>query len=119
MSEKYQLSERTIAFSVSVVKHCARYEKPALRSIIDQVIRSSTSVGANYAEANNAASKTDFKNKIYIAKKEAAETEYWLEVLKRLGDTTEELEQIKTECHEILMILQKIITTLRSKANEN
>ena len=113
MSEKYQLSERTLAFSVRVIKHVSRYDKVALRSVIDQVIRSSTSVGANYAEANNASSKTDFKNKIFIAKKETAETEYWLKILKNLGDDTDELLLLLTECHEILMILQKIISTMK------
>ena len=116
MSEKYQLSERSLSFSVAVIRHCSRYSKqPTLRSTIDQVVQSATSIGANYAEANNAASKVDFKNKIFIAKKEAAETEYWLTILQRLGDNTEELVNLKTECHEMLMILQKIINTLRDK----
>lgn len=115
MSEKYQLGDRTLAFSVNVIRHCSRYKQQSLRSVIDQVIRSATSVGANYAEANNAASKTDFKNKIFIAKKEAAETEYWLKILKRLGDDSEDLATLLSECHEILMILQKIITTLRNE----
>ncbi len=59
------LEQRTIRFSVNTVKLCGKFAKdPALRSIIDQVIRSATSIGANYAEANNASSKNDFKNKI-------------------------------------------------------
>ncbi len=114
MTEKYKLSERTLVFSVDVIKHCSRYKQPTIRSSVDQVIRSATSIGANYAEANNAASKVDFKNKIFIAKKEAAETEYWLKILQKLGDESPELQRLLSECHEILMILQKIISTLRS-----
>ncbi len=113
MNEKYQLSERTLAFSVAIIKHCVHYKQASLRSIVDQVIRSSTSIGANYAEASNAASKVDFKNKIYIAKKEAAETEYWLKIFQKLGDSSDELAALIKECHELLMILQKITNTLR------
>lgn len=116
MSEKYQLSERTLSFSVSVIKHCSRYTQPTLRSVVDQVIRSATSIGANYAEANNAASRIDFRNKIFIAKKEAAETEYWLNILLSLGDSTDDLRKLIQECHEILMILQKIISTLKGQS---
>jgi len=116
MSEKYQLGERTIAFSVAIIKHCSRYRQAALRSVVDQVIRSSTSIGANYAEVNNAASRPDFKNKIFIAKKEAAETEYWLQILQQLGDDSVELKNLLKECHELVMILQKIIITLRDSS---
>jgi len=110
---KYQLEQRTLTFSVRVIKHCARLKQPLLKSVIDQVIRSASSVGANYAEANNAASKTDFRNKIFIAKKEAAETKYWLALLAELGDSSDELAELREEAQGILMTLQKIISTLR------
>ena len=116
MSEKYQLGERTLTFSVSIIRHCFRYKQKSLQSVIDQVIRSATSIGANYAEANNTASKTDFKNKIFIAKKEAAETKYWLTILQRLGDDSVELQKLLQESQEILMILQKIINTMRGES---
>lgn len=110
----YKLEERTLSFSVRIVKHCARIKQPLLRSIVDQLIRSATSVGANYAEANNAASKVDFRNKIFIAKKEAAETKYWLSLLIELGDSSDEAAALKEEAQGILMTLQKIVNTLRS-----
>ncbi|OGL30273.1 hypothetical protein A3D14_02295 [Candidatus Saccharibacteria bacterium RIFCSPHIGHO2_02_FULL_47_12] len=118
MSEenKYLLEERTLEFSVRIVKHCSRLKQPALQSIRDQLIRSATSIGANYAEANNAASRTDFRNKIFIAKKEAAETKYWLSLIIKLGDDTEEAQYLKEEAQGILMTLQKIINTLRDKS---
>lgn len=88
---------------------------PVSRSLVDQVIRSSTSIGANYAEANNASSKTDFRNKIFIAKKEAAETKYWLELLETVpGVDHKKCMELKQECHYILMTLQKIINTLKN-----
>lgn len=114
MSEKYQLEDRTLAFSVAVIKHCARLRQPILHSIVDQVVRSATSIGANYSEANNASSKVDFRNKIFIAKKEAAETKYWLTILKKLGDESDDLQKLLDENQELLMILQKITSTLRS-----
>lgn len=113
---RYDLEERMLEFGVDVVKHCTRLKQPVLRSIVDQVIRSATSVGANYVEANNASSKLDFRNKIFIAKKEASETRYWLQLLERLGDKNEELLRLQKEIQELIMILQKIVSSLKKKA---
>jgi four helix bundle protein len=88
---------------------------PITRPMIEQLTKSATSIGANYAEANNAASKTDFRNKIYIAKKEAAETEYWLELFADLVEDKNVCRELWQECHYILMTLQKIISTLNGK----
>lgn len=108
------LENRMIAFSVSIVKSVGPYSKQSeLRPLVDQVIRSATSIGANYSEANNASSKTDFKSKIFIAKKEAAETQYWLRVLDELV-TNQELANLKQEALELNLILQKIISTLKN-----
>ncbi len=70
------LEQRMVDFSVDVIKFARKHRKDGLQPVVDQLIRSSTSVGANYAEANNASSKTDFKNKIFLAKREIAETRY-------------------------------------------
>jgi four helix bundle protein len=114
------LEQRTVTFSVSVVKSCGTYAKePALRPLVDQVIRSATSIGANYAEANNASSKADFRNKIYIAKKESGETRYWLKVLAALLPA-EDFSDLQQEALELNLIFQKIISTMKnSKASEN
>lgn len=110
-----QLEERTITFSVAIIKKLATHSrKIELRSVIDQVTRSSTSIGANYHEANNASSPADFKNKIYISKKESAETEYWLEILSRLLPG-EDFTDLKQEVRQLLMIFQKIISTMKAK----
>jgi four helix bundle protein len=114
-NNNYQLEDKTLDFSVRVIKHCAKLKQPILRSITDQLIRSATSIGANYAEANNASSKIDFKAKIFIAKKEAAETRYWLNILIKLGDKTEEVLLLKQEAQGLLMTFQKIINTMRQK----
>jgi four helix bundle protein len=109
-----QLEERMLEFSVSVVKYCARLKQPVVRPLVNQVIRSASSIGANFVEANNGSSRQDFRNKIYIAKKEANETKYWLSMFQKLGDTSEELSTLLQECQEFIMILQKITNTLRS-----
>ncbi len=108
-----ELEKRTIDFSVEVVTTCGRYStNPTLRPLIDQLVRSATSIGANYAEANNASSKTDFKNKIFIAKKEAGETRYWLRVLSELLPS-EDLSKLQQEALELTLIMQKIVSTMK------
>ncbi|HET7319990.1 MAG TPA: four helix bundle protein [Candidatus Saccharimonadales bacterium] len=110
-----ELEKRTVDFSVKLVKQCGPYSKnQSLRPLIDQVIRSATSIGANYAEANNASSRTDFKNKIFIAKKEAAETKYWLAVLAELLPS-EDFAQLRQEALELTLIFQKIVSTLKMR----
>lgn len=112
---KLQLLEnRTVGFSIAVVRFCAEHEPNlTLRPLLNQLIRSATSIGANYAEANNASSKADFKNKIYIAKKEAAETRYWLRILDALVDDKEILA-LQQEALEFNLILQKIVSTMKN-----
>lgn len=76
-------------------------------------MRSGTSVGANYMEAINASSKKDFKNKLFICKKEAQETKYWLTMLKETDSAiSESINSLSQECHELNLIFQKSINTL-------
>ena len=71
---KYDLEERTAKFAENLISFCKSIKIDTLsRSILSQIIRSGTSVGANYCEANNAVSRKDFRNKIYISKKELQE----------------------------------------------
>jgi four helix bundle protein len=113
INEPFTLAGRTTDFSKEVISFC-KNEKPTYinRPLIDQLIRSATSVGANYAEANNAASKSDFKNKIFIAKKEAAETKYWLSLLEDTVSDKQGCLKLLEDCHHLLMTFQKIINTL-------
>lgn len=83
----YNLESRTMAFSAAVIGAMKEMRKDIINTpMISQLIRSATSVGANYCEANGASSKKDFKNKIYICKKECKETKYWLELLAKAND---------------------------------
>lgn len=109
-----KLEDRTVSFGVSVVESCTKYAgDPAKSPMADQLIRSATSIGANYHEANNASSKTDFRNKIFLAKKETAETRYWLRVLSKItGDN--ELVDLQQEAFELNLIFQRIISTMKN-----
>lgn len=107
------LDARTINFSKDILTFCKSEPKTMItRPLIEQLIRSATSIGANYAEANNAASRTDFRNKIFIAKKETAESQYWLTLLHEVVTDKETCANLTQECHYLLMTFQKIINTM-------
>ena len=109
-----QLEQRMIDFSVEIIKTFDKYSHSSTyRSSVQQLLKSAASIGANYTEANNASSKTDFKNKIYIAKKEAAETRYWLEVLSK-SMPGEDFNFLQQEALELNLILQKVVSTMKS-----
>ncbi len=105
--------DRLTSFSISIVLTIKNLPNTTENKIItSQLVRSSTSIGANYAEAINAISKMDFRNKIFISKKEASETRYWLRILEATNpelDASNELGEI----NELLLILQKIVSTLK------
>src|SRR6266498_1650558 len=114
-NQRPRLEERTIDFSKDVIGFCISEKSTIItRPIIDQLIRSATSIGANYAEAVNAASKSDFRNKVFIAKKEAAEAKYWLIPMLDITSDKTACAKLAEECHYILMTLQKIISVLNT-----
>jgi len=120
MSVNYDLEERTAKFGENIIILCKKigindYNK----SIINQVIRSATSIGANYMEANGVASKKDFINKIYICKKETQETKHWLRMLSTTNEEIiEELRFYWKEAQELTLIFQRIIMSCRKKKEE-
>ncbi|MGH7195571.1 MAG: four helix bundle protein [Candidatus Saccharimonadales bacterium] len=103
-----------LVFAADVIRTLGKH-KTLPRSVVDQLTRSSASIGANYAEACNAASKPDFRNKIFIAKKEAAETRYWIDLCVELT-VPADWASSRREAHELLVILQTIINTLNGKS---
>ena len=78
----FDLEERTATFGEAVV-HFAKTipRNPVTLPLIDQIVRSGTSVAANYCEADDAVSKKDFKNKIGTCRKESRETKLWQRLL--------------------------------------
>jgi|SRR3989344_1417439 len=109
----YNLEKRTKTFSKNIINLLNDINKNEInRNIISQLIRSATSIGANYCEANNASSKKDFKNKIFICRKESQETKYWIELLAGTNkDMTNELRLLWKEAHELLLIFSKIVSS--------
>lgn len=116
-NKKYDLEERTAKFGESVLLFCKSLIQNTInKPIISQLVRSSTSIGANYMEANGASSKKDFVNKIYICKKETQETKHWLRMLNTI--TEEKSNEIKMhwkEAQELTLIFQKIISSAKNK----
>ncbi|MFA4975058.1 MAG: four helix bundle protein [Candidatus Paceibacterota bacterium] len=114
-SNKYNLEERTAIFGEKIIKLCRTIKSDKLSDpILNQLIRSGTSIGANYMEANGASSKKDFKNKIFICKKEAQETKHWLRMLKSFSlEQLEIIEKLWKEAQELTLIFQKITSSLK------
>ncbi|NOY35757.1 MAG: four helix bundle protein [bacterium] len=111
----YDLEERTKNFSKNIIDLLKEIKKDEInKNIIFQLMRSSTSVGANYCEANGASSKKDFRNKIFICRKEIQETKYWIELLARSNpEENKSLKKLWKEAQELTLIFNKISTTLR------
>jgi len=114
-SEKYDLEERTAKFGEDIIEFCKSIEQNAVtRPVINQLVRSGTSIGANYMEANSASSKKDFKNKIFICKKEAQETKHWLRMMvKCVPSKKDKLKILWKECQELTLIFGKILSSLK------
>jgi four helix bundle protein len=113
----YDLEERTAKFGECVIILCKSVVQNTItKPIINQLIRSATSIGANYCEANNASSPKDFKNKIFICKKETQETKHWLRMLATCtSDKKENMRKLWQEAHELSLIFQKITSSLNRK----
>ena len=111
----YNLEERTAKFGENIIKFCKDIKQDVITiPIISQIIRSGTSIGANYCEANGASSKKDFRNKIYICKKEVQETKHWLRmVVVTVPEKKEEARGLWQEAQELTLIFGKIVSTLK------
>ena len=116
-SKKYDLEERTAKFAEEIVEFCKNIKKNEInKSIITQLVRSGTSIGANYCEADGAESGKDFKHKIAICKKESKETKYWLRIIvKSNPETKEKSRELWKEAQEFTLIFSSI---LLSKKNQ-
>ncbi|HLC38880.1 MAG TPA: four helix bundle protein [Patescibacteria group bacterium] len=108
---KFDLEERTSNFGKEIINFSKGIKiNPINNPIINQLVRSGTSVGANYCEANESNSKRDFIHKISIAKKEAKETMYWLGLISSAEPTKEnDAKQLRKEAHELVLIFSSII----------
>ncbi len=105
---------KSFNFAVKAIKLTDLLYDDNKKNISNQLIKSSTSIGANIREAQNAESKLDFIHKMKIAAKEIDETEYWLELIEKSYDKYE-LVDLMSELEEIAKIVNSIIAT--SKRN--
>ncbi len=114
--DKTELEGRTKIFAIRVIQFVAKIPKSKTTDVLlYQLLKSGTSIGANYREANRAESRNDFMHKIGVVSKEAAETQYWLELFKEtvLSDK-EELNWLYKESTELLAIFTRIGKSAKS-----
>ncbi|MBR5707971.1 MAG: four helix bundle protein [Oscillospiraceae bacterium] len=118
MSEnKNELREMTIEFALNVSDACDDIK--GCRSYVDQVIRSSASIGANLFEGKYAQSRADFIHKLEISLKECSETEYWLELLHRKCKISDERYKTLNKARgTIQRMLIASITTAKNNAEK-
>ena len=112
----FDLESRTTRFSESAIDLGLRLPNtPVLAPLITQFVKSSTSIGANYCEADDAESKSDFRHKIALCRKEARETKYWCRLLASAAPTERPaLKSLWIEARELHLIFCKIIRSTDS-----
>jgi len=117
---KEELEERVLVFAANVVNALATLPHlEVLRIVVYQLAKSSTSMGANYCEANHPESRADFIHKISVVIKENKESLFWLKFINRLNcisvETKNQFQPLTQEATELF----KIFTTVQRTAREN
>ena len=114
-SKQYDLEERTLEFGKKIIRLCKTLPKNTINfRLIDQVIRSGTSMGANYREANETETKKDFRFRIRICRKEGKETIYWLNlILEANPEFKQKIEPLLQEATELVKIFASILEKSR------
>ena len=115
--DKAELERRTKAFALRVIRFVAELPKNRVTDVMGyQLVKSGTSVGANYREANRAQSRSDFIHKIALVEKEGAETQYWLELFDESKiDDSEDRRWLLQESNALLAIFTSIGKTSKSR----
>jgi len=117
---KQQLEKRTKEFAIGVIRFVGTFPKTKEANIIGyQLIKSGTSVGANYREANRAESHNDFIHKIGVVEKESGESQYWLEICEaiNLGNAKERI-WLYQECSEFVAIFSSAGKTAKERRDK-
>lgn len=107
-------------FAVDVVNLCTDIKARGKGNVLlNQLLRSGTSIGANIHEANYASSRADFINKFQIALKECYETDYWLGLFKDTGMITQsEFDSMYAQCSKIRRLLIASVTTAKGSKKQ-
>lgn len=113
----YDLEERTGRFGENIIEFVKSVERNAINlPLVSQLIRSGTSVGANYMEADGAESKKDFRYKIALCKKEAKETKHWLRMIARANPHKDaDCHPLSQEAHGLTLIFSSILLSKKNK----
>jgi four helix bundle protein len=117
--DKFELEKRTKKFAVDVIRFVQDLPKNKTSDVLGyQLLKSGTSVGANYREANRAQSRADFIHKIGIVEKEIAETQYWLELFEQVdhGGNLAARTSLLQESGELLSIFIAIGKSTKTKS---
>ncbi|WP_432961029.1 four helix bundle protein [Treponema sp. OMZ 840] len=111
------IKDRTKKLAVDIIRFCEKFAKETKYFVIEkQIMRSATSVGANYRAACRARSKAEFIAKLGIVEEEADETLYWFEIILELkSEYEEEIRPLYKEMQEILAIIISSKKTARSR----
>lgn len=114
---KKEFIQRLIKFSIEIIKFSEDLKlNNTPYSIIDQLIRSSTSIGANVVEAKSSHSKKDYIKFFEIALKSANETKYWLAIILEIKpEYCKKINKLLTENIEIAKIIASSVLTLKNK----
>lgn len=114
------LKERTKQLAVRVVKfgdYLLEFGSGSSKILANQIIRSGTSVGANYRAASRAKSTADFINKLKIVEEEADETIFWIEILEATDKVeSSRVSDLKREANEILAMV--VASIIKSRENQ-
>ena len=115
--DKAELKQRTKKFAIDIIRFIEELpHKHSLDILSRQLLRSSTSIGANYRSACRGKSTADFINKIIIVEEEADESVYWLELMEESGlVASANLTQLKREANEFTAIFTAIGKTAKEK----
>ena len=113
-----KLRDLSTDFAVKVIKMCDSIK--GHYSLVNQLERSSTSIGANIHEAQYAQGTKDFISKLEIAQKECYETEYWMELLFETGYISENVyKPLQNQCGQIRrMLISSLNTTKANQSNK-
>lgn len=114
---KFDLEQRTLHFARQTIHLCQKLNNTNINNrLIDQIIRSAGSIGANYREANDSLGKKDFIHRLKISRKETKETIFWLELILEANPNSNKLiTALIDEATQIRNILSAIINKIEHK----
>ena len=112
--DERSIKEHAVELTVTISELCDQIKAKSV--FTNQLLRSCSSIGANAHEAKYAQSRADFVNKLEVALKECYETEYWLEILYKVGSLSD--EQYKTVSDKCGRIRRKLIASITTAKQE-